>query len=151
MLSNVDLKKLTASVEIGKTPVVIADSVEFVNKARALSERNLAAKLVDDWRRDVESLDPKRYLANYSGQFKTEHGEARDAWFAKQWLPLTGLRQVTIQLREVTLFMYPGREDLMVGTFTEDTLVGKSKSSMRKRQYWAREGAQWKIISETTI
>jgi hypothetical protein len=51
----------------------------------------------------------------------------------------------------VTLFLYPGRDDLMVGTFTQDAQLGKTRNSTRKRQYWAREGAQWKIISETVL
>jgi L,D-peptidoglycan transpeptidase YkuD (ErfK/YbiS/YcfS/YnhG family) len=151
VLTNADLSRLMGSVEIGKTPVVIADSIEYVNKAKSISDRALATKLVDDWRRDVESLNPKRYLANYSRQFKTEAGEDRDSWFAKQWTAFTGVTLASVKLREVTLFLYPGRDDLMVGTFTQDAQLGKTRNSTRKRQYWAREGAQWKIISETVL
>jgi len=151
VLTNADLTRLLGSVEIGRTPVVIADSVEFVNQAKSVSDRTTAAKLVDDWRRDVESLDPKRYLSNYSSEFKTEQGESRADWFARQWSPFNGATLASIKLREVTLFLYPGREDLMVGTFTQDTQIGKLRNSTRKRQYWSREGAQWKIISETVL
>ena len=151
VLSNADLGRLMGSVEIGKTPVVIADSIEFVNKTKAVSDRTLAAKLVDDWRRDVESLDPKRYLANYSRQFKSEAGQDRESWFAQQWAAYNGVTLASVKLREVTLFLYPGRDDLMVGTFTQDAQLGKLRNSTRKRQYWAREGAQWKIVSESVL
>ena len=40
---------------------------------------------------------------------------------------------------------------MIVGTFTQDSQVGKSKNSIRKRQYWTKDGAQWKIISEATV
>jgi hypothetical protein len=40
---------------------------------------------------------------------------------------------------------------MIVSTFTQDAFVGKSKSSIRKRQYWTREGVQWKIVYELNI
>jgi hypothetical protein len=53
-------------------------------------------------------------------------------------------------LRDLSLFVYPGQNDLMVATFTQDSRIGKAKLSVRKRQYWAREGAQWHIVAEST-
>jgi hypothetical protein len=32
-----------------------------------------------------------------------------------------------------------------------ETLIGKNKSAIRKRQYWAREGNAWKIVFEGLI
>jgi len=54
-------------------------------------------------------------------------------------------------LKDTTFFLYPGKEDMIVGTFTEESVVGKTKQSIRKRQYWALEGTQWKIVSETNL
>src|SRR4029077_15354691 len=59
-LTNPDLHELTGSVEIGQLPVGISESIEFVSKARWDAERNLAARLVDKWRRDVESQNVVR-------------------------------------------------------------------------------------------
>lgn len=148
VLTNPDLTKLSASVEVGKTPLVIADTVEFVNKTKAANDRNNALKIIEGWRRDFESLEPSRYLTNYSAQFKAERGEDRQAWFTKLWQPFNGAKNVSIKMRELTLFMYPGKEDMLVSTFTEDAMIDANKISTRKRQYWAREGAQWKIVSE---
>lgn len=150
VLTNVDLHTLYTSVEINKTPVVISDDLEFVNKTRWNNDRNLAAKLVEGWRRDLESLDAARFMANYSRQFKSERGEDLDTWFDKQSLQ-RGIRQASVTLRDMTLFFYPGRDDMIVGTFTQDTMVGKMQSSMRKRQYWVKEGARWKIVYETKL
>ncbi len=152
VLTNPDLNKLIASIEIGKTPIVISEHVEFVNKTKWTNDRNIAIKMVDEWRRDLESLDTKRLIENYSRQFKSERGEDFATWFGKQTQIFNGVKSLSIKLRDVTFFLYPGRDDLIVGTFTEDALVGKSRnSSIRKRQYWAKEGAQWKIISETNL
>jgi murein L,D-transpeptidase YafK len=149
ILTNPDLHKLYASVEIGKTPVIISDRVEFVSTAKWNADRSAAAKLVDSWRRDVESLDVARLRANYSQRFKSEQGESLNAWFDKQQKWMNGLRTLSLTLRDASFFLYPGQENLIVGTFTQDALIGKTKHSVRKRQYWAKEGAHWKIVSET--
>ncbi|MFI4940497.1 MAG: murein L,D-transpeptidase family protein [Burkholderiales bacterium] len=150
VLSNPDLHKLVGSVEIGKTPVVIADHVEFVSKAKWGAERNTAFKLVDMWRHDVESLNAPLLLSNYSRRFKSSLGEDLGTWFGKQphYLPGTSLR---LNLKDATFFLYPGSEDMIVGTFTQEAMIGKNRQVIRKRQYWAREGAQWKIVSESNL
>ncbi len=151
VLTNPDLYQLVNSVEIGKTPVVISESVEFVTKAKWDSDRHTAARLVDDWRRDVESLNPARVMENYSRHFKSERGEDAKTWLARILPFLKGMKGLSIKLRDVTYFFYPGQQDMIVSTFTEETSVGKSKSMTRKRQYWAREGSQWKIVYELII
>lgn len=150
VLTNADLHTLYNSVEINKTPVVISDNLEFVNKAKWNNDRNLAAKLIEDWRRDLESLDAARLIANYSRRFKSERGEDLATWFDKQ-PSLRGITQASVTLRDLTLFFYPGGNDMIVGTFTQDTAIGKTQSSMRKRQYWVKEGARWKIVYETSL
>ncbi len=151
VLTNPDLYKLASSVEIGKTPVVISESVDFVNKTKWNNDRHLATRLVDSWRRDVESLNPSRVMAHYSRQFKSDRGENLDTWFGKHQQFLGGVKELAIQLRDTTHFFYPGRDDMIVSTFTQESLVGKAKTTIRKRQYWKKEGAQWKIIYELNL
>jgi murein L,D-transpeptidase YafK len=148
VLTNPDLHKLYGSVEIGKTPVVISDKVEFVNRAVWNAERNVAARLIDNWRRDAESLDPQRLLGNYSARFRSEQGENLQSWFGKQQKALGGVRSLKLSLKDTSLFRYPGHENLIVSTFTQEAQLGKQRHSVRKRQYWAKEGADWKIIAE---
>jgi lipoprotein-anchoring transpeptidase ErfK/SrfK len=151
VLSNPDLHKLYGSVEIGKTPVVISDHVEFVSKAKWDADRATAAKLLDTWRRDVESMSSTRLLSNYSRHFRSALGEDLDTWFGKQPHFLSGVNSLALTLKDTTFFLYPGQEDMIVGTFTQEATIGKIKQSVRKRQYWAREGTQWKIVSETNL
>lgn len=151
VLTNPDLEKLYLSVDVGKTPVVISDQVEFVNKKRWDLERNAASKMLDVWRSDIESRDAVRVLNNYSRRFKSGLGEDLNTWVKKNGQSFTGSAPLSVQLRDMTLFRYPGQDDMIVGTFTQETFVGKRKSISRKRQYWTREGAQWKIIYEANI
>jgi murein L,D-transpeptidase YafK len=151
VLTNPDLHKLTGSIEIGKTPVVISETIEFVNKTKWENDRNLAAKLVDNWRRDIETLNPQRVMANYSKNFRSDRGEDLNSWLGKHQQSLNGVKDLSITLREPTYFFYPGRDDMIVSTFTQESLIGKSKTLLRKRQYWAKEGALWKIVYELNL
>jgi murein L,D-transpeptidase YafK len=151
VLTNQDLHKLTNSVEIGKTPVLISESIEFVNKTKWDNDRKQAAKLIEEWRRDIESLNADRVMNNYSKQFKSERGEDLDAWLGKHKQSMNGVKDLSITLRDVTHFIYPGRNDMIVSTFTQESLIGKSRTTIRKRQYWAKEGAQWKIVYELNL
>ncbi|HJV74145.1 MAG TPA: L,D-transpeptidase family protein [Noviherbaspirillum sp.] len=151
VLTNQDLYKLATSVEIGKTPVVISESIEFVNKTKWENDRKLAARLIDSWRRDVESLNAQRLITNYSKNFKSDRGEDLKSWMEKHQQSVRGVKSLSIVLRDATHFFYPGRDDMIVSTFTQESKVGKSKTSIRKRQYWAREGAQWKIVYELIL
>lgn len=151
VLTNPDLYKLYESVEAGKTPVVISERIEFVSRTKWESERSLANRLLEEWRRDVESRDASRLAANYSRQFKSERGESFSAWFDKYQRVLTEIRNLKLSIRDATFFFYPGRDDLIVATFTQDAVIGKSVNSLRKRQYWSKEGLHWKIVSETNL
>lgn len=151
VLTNSDLYKLINSVEIGKTPVVISERAEFVNKAKWSKDRNLAAGLVDKWRRDVESLNPLRVMADYSRHFKSEHGEDLNTWFARHELFMKHAKTLSIRLRDMSYFFYPGAGDMIVATFTQDAISGRSRNTMRKRQYWVKEGSQWKIVYELNL
>ncbi|WP_247869526.1 L,D-transpeptidase family protein [Herbaspirillum sp. ST 5-3] len=151
VLTNPDLHKLAGSVEIGKTPVVISESVDFVSKTKWESDRHLATHLVDDWRRDMESMNPQRVMENYSRQFRSDRGEDLSTWFAKHQQFMSGVKDVSIELKDSTFFFYPGRDNMIVSTFTQESRVGKGKTSIRKRQYWAKEGSQWKIVYELNL
>lgn len=151
VLTNPDLLELIDSVEVGKTPVVISDTVEFVNKTKWNNDRSVATRLVDKWRRDFETKNAGKLMENYSRRFKSERGDDTTAWIDKQLKTFNGVKNLSLSLRDMTFFLYPGRDDLIVGTFTEEAMIGRMKNTARKRQYWAREGADWKIISEASL
>lgn len=151
VLTNPDLKKLFDTVEIGKTPVVITENAEFVTAAKWQEQRDLATQLMNSWRTDVESHNQQRWLANYSSNFKNAQGETLPVWFNKQQAPLHGVSNISIKFSEVTIFNYPGKENMLASTFTQNTTYGKNHQQIRKRQYWVKESNRWKIIFEGVI
>jgi murein L,D-transpeptidase YafK len=151
VLTNPDLEKLSLSVDIGKTPVMISERVEFINKKKADIDRAIANKMVESWRRDTESKNTTRLLSHYSKKFKSSLGENLNIWFTKSRPSLAAMQDLSVRLKDITLFRYPGANEMIVGTFTQDNLSSKGKSTFRTRQYWIKEHAGWKIIYETNI
>lgn len=151
VLSNLDFLTIVASVEIGKTPIIISEELEFVNIAKWNTEKLLANKLLDNWRADLESMNQNRLLSNYSRNFKTLQGDNINAWFLKQRQFPDDTHEISIKLRDITQFRYPGKDEMIVSTFTQDSISGKIKASVKKRQYWIKEASRWRIIYETQV
>ncbi len=154
VLTNDDLNRLLRSVEIGKTPVVISDNIEFISKEKWDGERSVANRVLEDWRIDAESASPQRIGSNYSTKFRSDRGEDLFAWLSKHQEFITGGAGLTYKLRDVTTFLYPGSQEMMVITFTQQPVNPKGRlynTPVRKRQYWVQENRRWKIVSESVL
>lgn len=150
VMANADFLKLSASVDVGKTPVIINESVEFVNRTKWFADKLIASRMLEEWRVDVESQNVVRINNNYSKNFKSLQGDNFSTWYAKQWSSdKSGI--LNVKLRDVTQFRYPGKDEMIVSTFTQDTQYPKGKISTRKRQYWMKEAAGWRIIFESQV
>ncbi len=148
VLANPDLQSLYSTAEVGKTVVVISDGIQFVNKSEWDKERGSAGKFMDQWQQDMEAADADKVLANYSPAFRSNLGESLSTWFSRQQKNLNGARPSSVKVRDLSLYRYPGKDELIVSTFIQETAVGKNKNAVRKRQYWQKEGSQWKIVYE---
>lgn len=154
VLTNPDLKELSASVEIGNTPVIISEDLKFVSKAHWEADKQAANKMLESWRADLETTNPELLRRHYSRNFKAMRGQNLNNWLDKVQQSNLGARKISVSLRDVTLFRYPDQKDqkeLIVAAFTQEATIGKGKHVTRKRQYWAKEGAQWKIVSEVNL
>lgn len=150
VLANPDLQSLYSTAEVGKTVVVISDGIQFVNKSEWDKDRGSAGKFMDQWQQDMEAPDADKVLANYSQAFRSNLGESLITWFSRQQKSLNGARPSSVKVRDLSLYRYPGKDELIVSTFIQETAVGKNKNAIRKRQYWQKEGSQWKIVYEGT-
>lgn len=69
VLTNEDLKAISRNVQVGLTPVIIADEIEWVAPDGARTVRKELAQRLENWRRDWESLDTERYLKHCAENF----------------------------------------------------------------------------------
>ena len=147
VLSNPDLEAVGQHVQVGLTPVIIADEIEWSGAAEVEKERAALAAALEQWRADWQSRDTDRYLAHYSSRFAAP-GQNLAAWSAHK-RQVNGAKQwIKVGLSRVAMFRYPRGREFVVVTFDQDYKSSGLSNVMRKRQYWVKEGAVWKIIYE---
>lgn len=147
VLSNEDLEDIRKYLNVGHTPVIISNGVEWIDRNRWRAQREALNREIERWRRDWESLDTERYLSHYSSQFST--GEQDFSSWANQKRQVNASKtHVRVILSNVSILRYPGRDNLVVVTFDQDYRSNNLENTMRKRQYWLRENGGWKIVYE---
>lgn len=146
VLSNSDLDLVAGKARVGATPVVIADELEWVPAGTLEAERKSLADALEAWRADWETRDTAKYLSHYSAKFSSANQDLA-AWAARKRKVNAGKQRIKVGLNRVSMFHYP-RENFVVVGFDQDYRSSNLSNVMRKRQYWVREGARWKIIYE---
>jgi len=146
-LTNEDFTAISREIQIGLTPVIIANGVDWVAPGANTAMRQELMQRVENWRRDWENRDMGQYLAHYADNFST--GKTRLAQWSRQKHKVNaGKTWIRVNLDKMSIFLYPGRDDLVVVTFDQDYASSNLVSQMRKRQYWIRERGTWRILHE---
>jgi len=148
VLANPDLESVGRHVQVGLTPVIIADEVEWSDAAAIAAERAALAGAFEQWRADWQSRDTERYLAHYSSRFASGEGQDHSGWAAHKRKVNGAKRWIKVGVSRVAMFRYPRERDFVVVIFDQDYRSDRFSNAMRKRQYWVKEGASWKIIYE---
>jgi murein L,D-transpeptidase YafK len=147
VLSNEDISAIRKYLSVGHTPVIISNDIVWIDRKAWRTQRDVLDREIERWRRDWESLDVERYLSHYSTVFA--NGEQRyETWAAQKRLVSSSKTLVRVGLSNVSIFRYPGHENLLVVTFYQDYKSNNLHNAMRKRQYWMQENGAWKIVYE---
>lgn len=147
VLANPDLDALSAHLQIGLTPVIITQNVDWLNRKEWQQERKDVLGAIDGWRRDWESRDSKRYASHYSSKFEAD-GSDYATWVEQKRKINAAKSWITVNTDDLTVFRYPGKQDMVVVTFQQDYKSNNLSNVMMKRQYWVKEDGRWKIIYE---
>jgi murein L,D-transpeptidase YafK len=147
VLANHDLNEIGSYLQVGITPVIIADSIKWENRHNEGAMRDSVDEALGSWRHDWETLDNQAYLAHYSKQFFS--GDMNYSEWAKYKSQVNASKSwVKIGISNVSAFLYPGKTGFFVVSFDQDYSSNNFHNKMRKRQYWIKEGDTWKIIYE---
>ena len=147
VLSNVDLDAVAKNLQIGLTPVIISNSIEWLSLDDWQKERATLNKKIDEWRSDWESRDINRYLRHYSSKFKT-NDQTLEQYAQQKRQVNAGKEWIKVKLSNVSMFRDPGAADMVLVTFEQDYQSNNLNNQMKKRQYWVNEDGTWKIIFE---
>jgi murein L,D-transpeptidase YafK len=147
VLANQDLDSLGKSLQVGLTPVIISNQVEWLSLDDWQQERTALLKMIDEWRQDWESRDVERYAEHYSKKFASD-GQNYGDWIDQKRRVNAGKSWIKVGTQNLSMFRNPGNEDYVVVTFEQDYRSSNLSNQMKKRQYWIKESGRWKILHE---
>ena len=150
VLSNPDLDALGRQLQVGLTPVIIADQIEWVDAVALDRDRASLAAAIEQWRADWQSRDTDKYLSHYSPRFESGSQNYK-AWAEHKRNVNAGRKWIKVNLSRVSMLRYPRERDVVVVTFEQDYRSDGLANTMRKRQYWVKEGERWKILYEGAV
>ena len=149
-LTNEDFMQLTKTVQVGKTPVIIANGIEWANPDEIRAMRSNLNQAFETWRSDWESLNTSTYLGHYSKQFSSGKQNYK-AWSAYKQEVNSAKTWIKVKADNVSMFFYPGMNDLAVVTFDQNYASSNISGNTKRRQYWQKESGGWKIIYEGIV
>jgi len=147
VLSNQDLRTVANLIQVGLTPVIISDQVEWLSLDDWNNERQTLSSAIEKWRRDWESRDSDAYLKHYARDFQGDGMNLRQ-WSERKRQVNAGKSWIKLSFSNVSMFRYPGKDELVVVTFDQDYKSSNLSNVMKKRTYWHKQGGHWKIVDE---
>jgi murein L,D-transpeptidase YafK len=146
VLANADLEKLAPYLQVGITPVIIANRMDWAGE-QDQAERASLVQAVEQWRKDWASLDTDAYLKHYAQDFSSNDMDYQ-AWAKQKKLVNSAKSWIKLDISDVSMFVYPEQPDLVVVDFEQDYRSNNLSNRMKKRQYWIKQDNGWKIIYE---
>lgn len=147
VLANQDLDALAKNLQIGTTPVIISNSIEWLSLDDWQAERTALSRSIEEWRNDWESLDTDKYLRHYSRRFQAGNHNL-EQWSVQKRQVNASKQWIKVGAANISMFRNPGKEELVVVTFDQDYRSSNLSNVMKKRQYWMKEDGAWKIVYE---
>lgn len=145
VLSNPDLERVLATVRTRTTPVVIAKELNWVAPEALQADRDQFESHLRAWQnaRVQGDLDGLREL--YSERFQVQ-GRKLNQWWPRVESEVRGGFRRPTEIKDLSVLRWRDSEDTMVVTFGE-VPVGQT-TGVTRRQYWIREGTEWRIFFE---
>lgn len=148
VLANPDLDEVIRTVETRTTPVVISNRLQWVMPNSVRSDSKPFEDALTAWQNAKSSGNMDRILSFYSPDFNS-NGKTLSEWTPALRGELDRVRGRAIQLKDLSYLRWTDTADTMVVTFGE--VADGTRTGPTKRQYWGRQGTQWKIFFEGII
>lgn len=144
VVTNPDLNELRQWIEVGITPVIIADRADWVDRQTWTSSRDEILQGLQTWRENWQNRAADDFLEHYSRDFLRAAGAG---WPNAKKRNILGKSWISLELKDISLFLYPGG-DMAYTEFTQIYRSNALNSTVRKRLYWKRQDDAWKIALE---
>ena len=145
VLSNPDLERVLATVRTRTTPVIIAKELLWVEPATLQAQRDRFESQLRAWQQARSQGDLESLRGFYSERFQVQ-GRNLNQWWPRVQSELREGSRRPAQIKDLSVLHWRDSEETMVVTFG-DVPLGQT-SGVTRRQYWIREGSEWRIFFE---
>ena len=148
VLANPDLERIIRTVEVRTTPVVIANTLNWVIPQTARADSKGFEDALQSWKLARSGNDMAVLTSLYSSDFNS-YGKSLADWTVLLRGEADKIRGRRVQLKDLSYLRWTDGADTMVVTFGE--VPSGARTGPVRRQYWSRQGNQWKIFFEGVI
>ena len=146
VLANDDLERIAPYLQVGITPVIITNRMDWSNE-QDHDERDALLQAIEQWRGDWSSLNTDAYLRHYAPNFSSD-SLSYQAW-AKQKRQVNSAKSwIKVGVSNISVFTYPEQPNMVVVNFEQNYNSSNLSNRMKKRQYWTKQNNRWQIIYE---
>ena len=149
VLTNEEFSRIRRYVEVGQTPVVISEAVQWISSRAWLEENIEIQAALETWRQTWEKADLQAYLHLYSDAFWAKKYDKK-SWGHHKKRVFAAKKHQQINLSNVSILAYPqvGSKQMVVANFDQHYRSNNFNGDLRKRLYMVKEADGWKILYE---
>ena len=150
VLTNHEFSRIAKYVKVGKTPIVITESVEWISNSVWLEQNIEIQVALETWRKDWEQADLDAYLSNYATSFwSNKHNKS--SWGAYKRNVFANKTHQKIELSDISVLSYPKNDQeqsMVVANFIQHYKSNNFTGDMHKRLYLLKQSGDWKVLYE---
>jgi len=146
VLANPDLLSIVRQVEIRTTPVLISKKLKWVPAASLKPSTHEFTSQLHAWLKAKSSGNLTNLATFYAPDFN-HNGKSLSDWLPTLQHEVSTWQGKSLEIKDLSLLRWVDTHETMVVTFGE--VARGQRSGQTRRQYWSREGTQWKIFYES--
>jgi len=151
VMTNADFDYLRENFQPKKTPVVIYQTIKWLDGATWLRTNRQLRDLLNNWRTTWEGMDLSGYAQYYSEDFHAK-GLSKKAWLRRKKQIFAGKTFQHIELENIAAFAYPQADtegqEFVVADFIQHYRSNNLSGTIKKRLYLTKRSHKWQIQQE---
>lgn len=150
-LTNLDLDAVSPYITPGITPVVITQSIEWLDAKEWQVVNQQAMSTIESWRSDWESGNFDNYIQYYANDFWSNRYNLK-RWQSRKRAVFSGKTYQKIRFTDISIFKYPSKashkQAMFVVNFQQSYRSNNFNVDVGKRVYLIKQSGDMKIYYE---
>jgi len=148
VINNNKLDDYADYIVTGMSTMVLTETLNWLDQPEQQGSTGVM-QAIGRWVSEWESLDSEAYLSNYHPDF-TDFSRDLEAWSQHKILVNSAKDFIDVDLSQLSVFAYPGEEDMVITRFFQDYQSSNYNWEGWKQLLWRKnpESGDWQIIYE---